>query len=338
MKRPRFFILLQTLPLTLLLTTTSCVREEEAFRHNTFQGNFEALWTIIDRQYCFLDYKQVNWDSLHAVYLPQAQHAPSSAALFEVLCNMLAELRDGHVNLSYAADFGHYWRWKEDYADNFDTELQERYLGHDYRIASGLYYKLLDDNIAYVVCNSFSNGFGEGNLDYVIGRMLTANGMIVDVRDNPGGSLEYARMLSQRFCHKRTLVGYSQYKTGPGHSDFCAPQAEYIEPGSDLRWTKPTVVLTNRSCYSATNTFVRNMKACTGVIILGDTTGGGSGLPFQSELPNGWSVRFSACPMLDADGNHIEFGIAPHIVCTLDTTLANQGIDSMIEAARELLR
>ena len=28
-------------------------------------------------------------------------------------------------------------------------------------------------------------------------------------------------------------------------------------------------------------------------------TGGGSGLPFSSELPNGWSVRFSASPMYE---------------------------------------
>ena len=33
------------------------------------------------------------------------------------------------------------------------------------------------------------------------------------------------------------------------------------------------------------------------VVQVGDTTGGGSGFPLSSELPNGWSVRFSSSPI-----------------------------------------
>ncbi|EKC55562.1 hypothetical protein LEA_15281, partial [human gut metagenome] len=47
------------------------------------------------------------------------------------------------------------------------------------------------------------------------------------------------------------------------------------------------------------------------VTVMGDRTGGGSGLPFSSELPNGWSVRFSACPVLDVNKQHTEFGMTP---------------------------
>jgi len=32
------------------------------------------------------------------------------------------------------------------------------------------------------------------------------------------------------------------------------------------------------------------------VTIIGDKTGGGSGLPFSSELPNGWALPSSARP------------------------------------------
>lgn len=74
------------------------------------------------------------------------------------------------------------------------------------------------------------------------------------------------------------------------------------------------VVLTNRGCYSATNEFVSIMKYAPNVTIIGDKTGGGSGLPFTSELPNGWSVRFSASPpMFNAEKEHIEFGVEPDI-------------------------
>ena len=79
------------------------------------------------------------------------------------------------------------------------------------------------------------------------------------------------------------------------------------------------------------------MKECPLVTIMGDRTGGGSGLPFSSELPNGWSIRFSACPMYDAQMNHIEFGIEPDISISLDSTDVAQKKDTLIETARKFL-
>ena len=70
--------------------------------------------------------------------------------------------------------------------------------------------------------------------------------------------------------------------------------------------------------------------------VVGDYTGGGAGMPFSSELPNGWSVRFSACPMYDKDKQSTEFGIAPDYNVGLDDTDAARGIDSIIEFARKL--
>ena len=79
------------------------------------------------------------------------------------------------------------------------------------------------------------------------------------------------------------------------------------------------------------------MKEMPLVTIMGDQTGGGSGMPFSSELPIGWSVRFSASPSFDARMQHIEFGIKPDVKASLDEALAADGKDSMIEAARALL-
>ena len=55
------------------------------------------------------------------------------------------------------------------------------------------------------------------------------------------------------------------------------------------------------------------MKQLPLVTIIGDKTGGGSGLPFSSEIPNGWSIRFSASPMFDPQMNQLEFGIDPDL-------------------------
>ena len=70
---------------------------------------------------------------------------------------------------------------------------------------------------------------------------------------------------------------------------------------------------------------------------MGDRTGGGSGLPFSSELPNGWSVRFSACPVLDVNKQHTEFGIDPDTVVSITGEDIMKGRDTIIDAAIELL-
>ena len=318
-----------------------CQHGESSF-DETPQSNLDALWELIDQRYCFLTYKEkelgISWQEIHAKYSAKLNEKMSRAQLFEVLCQMLSELKDGHVNISTSLDLGRNWSWKEDYPDNLNTELRNQYLGTDYHIGSGLKYTILPDNIAYVVYESFMDAIGEGNLSDMIAYLRLCNGMILDIRGNGGGNLIYAEKLSQRFTNEKILVGYMCHKTGKGHDDFSEPKAEYIEPSEDIRWQKPVVVLVNRSCYSAANIFVRNMKEMPLVTVMGDQTGGGSGLPFSSELPIGWLVRFSASPYFDARMQQIEFGIEPDVEAFLDETLAAQGKDSMIEKARELLK
>lgn len=324
----------------LLALLTSCQKSDFEYDESP-QGNLDALWELIDQRYCFLTYKEkelgISWQEMHAKYSAKLNAKMSRVQLFEVLCQMVGELKDGHVNISTSIDLGRNWSWKEDYPENLDTELRNQYLGTDYHIGSGLKYTILPDNIAYVVYESFSDGIGDGNLSDMIAHLRLCNGMILDIRGNGGGELTNAEKLSQRFTNEKVLVGFTSHKTGKGHDDFSEPRAEYIEPSKSIRWQKPVVLLVNRSCYSAANTFVRNMKEMPLVTVMGDQTGGGSGLPFTSELPIGWSVRFSASPSFDARMHQIEFGIEPDVKASLDESLAADGKDSMIEEARKRL-
>ena len=97
------------------------------------------------------------------------------------------------------------------------------------------------------------------------------------------------------------------------------------------------VVLTNRTVYSAANDFVKSMRQCPNVTIMGDSTGGGSGMPYNSDLPNGWSVRYSAVVYYDKDMQHTEFGIAPDIYVAMSGKDIAQNKDTYIEKAREYL-
>ena len=323
------------LTLCLSLLFTACIREEEI--DNTPQGNFEALWKIIDEQYCYLDYKQIDWDAIRDKYQPLITPDMSNDGLFEVLGNMLTELKDGHVNLYSASNTARYWDWYLDYPRNYNESIVEQYLGRDYRISGGLKYTILEDNVGYISYTSFSNGVGEGNLDEALSYLMACNGLIIDVRNNGGGNLTYSTRMAARFTNETILTGYIQHKTGPGHNDFSDPEPIYLEPSVNLRWQKPVIVLTNRHSYSATNDFVNAMRYLPLVTTVGDQTGGGAGLPFTSELPNGWTVRFSASPHLDADKQHIEFGIEPDVWVDMTEEDEAQDIDTIIEAARRLI-
>lgn len=333
--RHLWHILAAPLLVALAFVATGCVRERQF--DDTPQGNFDALWRIIDEHYCFFDHKQVDWTAVYTQYSQYISDGMSDDALFQVLGNMLSELRDGHVNLYASHNTARYWDWYLDYPRNYSEELVEDYLGRDYRIGGSLRYTILEDNVGYISCTSFATGFGSGNLSEMLRYMELCSGLIIDVRNNGGGQKTYATQLAERFTDETVLVGYISHKTGTGHSDFSKPTPVYVDPADGLRWQKPVVVLMNRHSYSATNDFINAMRYFPNVTLLGDTSGGGSGMPFSSELPNGWGVRFSACPTYDADMHHIEDGIDPDVAVALTDEDKARGVDTIIEAARALI-
>lgn len=304
------------------------------------RGNFEALWAILDEHYCFFEYKDVDWQAVRTEYSRKIDDRMTDEELFRVCADMLLELRDGHTNLVSPFDMSRYWIW-EQYPQNYDERLiLEHYLHFDYKKASGISYGMLKNNVAYMHYGSFSSTIGEGNLDMILSSLSLAEGLIIDVRDNGGGILTNAETLVARFIDNPVPAGFIAHKTGPGHNEFSEPYAYSIEPARGrVHWNKPVVVLTNRSSFSATNNFVSIMKTLPNVRIVGDVTGGGCGMPFTGELPNGWSVRFSAAPIYDVDGNLTEFGVEPSEGCRVDMTEADRQAnrDTIMERAFEVL-
>ena len=287
-----------------LLGCVGCAEQDE-FQHDQV-GNFEALWTIIDEHYSFFDYKQVDWQQVHNRYRALVANDMTDRELFDVCGDMLKELRDGHTNLIASHDVSRYWIW-EQWPVNYDERLiDEHYLNFDYKMASGIKYQILPQNFGYMYYGSFSS--------------LLTN----------------VETLVSRFIDGRTLAGYIRHKTGPGHNDLSDPYPYYFEPTRNhLHYLKPVVVLANRGSFSATNNFVSIMKGLGQVTVVGDTTGGGCGLPFTSELPNGWRVRFSSCPIMDPQGRLTEFGVAPDVRVDLDPD--DRTHDALLDTAIRLL-
>lgn len=325
--------------LVCMLSVTAC-HDVTEYANNP-QGNFEALWTILDEHYCFFKYKNVDWQEVHDRYAAKISNDMTQEELFRVCAEMVKELKDGHTNLISTFDASRYWIY-EQYPQNYDERLvEENYLHFDYRITSGINYRILDNNFAYMYYGSFSSVIGDGNLDNVLATLALADGLIIDVRNNGGGYITNAETLVARFIDEPMLAGYICHKTGAGHDDFSDLYAYNIEPAKDrVHWKdKPIAILTNRSTFSAANNFVSLMKNLPNVVVVGDTTGGGCGMPFTSELPNGWAIRFSAAPIYDANRQLTEFGIDPTEGYKVDMDAADsaQGIDTILETAFQAL-
>lgn len=319
-----------------LLTLASC-HDIDEYSDNP-AGVFEQLWKIIDEHYCFFDHKEIDWDEVHDRYGSRVANGMTEEELFAVCSDMLDELKDGHTNLSTPFATSYYKKWWSDYPQNYNSRIiEENYFNFNYRQVSGITYGILTDNVGYMHYSSFSYAIGEGNLDAVLGYCSSCTGLIVDVRDNGGGSLTNVEKLVGRFIDKSILAGSICHKTGPGHNDFSEPFNFYINPAEEGRtmWGKPVVVLCNRSTYSAANNFVSIMKTLPNVTIVGATTGGGSGMPFSSELSNGWGIRFSASPIRNPDGELTEFGVSPSEGCEIDMDKEAEfaGRDTMLDFA-----
>ena len=78
------------------------------------------------------------------------------------------------------------------------------------------------------------------------------------------------------------------------------------------------------------------MKHAPNVIQVGQTSGGGGGLPMTHYLPNGWCLVFASNILLDVDKNHIEPGVAPDVEAVIgDYSTTHQ--DGIVEKAIEEL-
>ena len=301
---------------------------------------FQTLWKTIDEGYSFFQYKNIDWNSVYQTYRPRITGSMTDEELFNVCSEMLRVLKDGHVNLRAGFSTSYYHDFYLNYPPDFNKEIIDRNYLRGFEVTGPLYHTILSGDIGYLYYGSFASNFTDEQLDVVLNRFNNhpgLKGIIIDVRNNPGGNPANGYRFFKRIAAQKTLLYRTIYKDGPAHNDFTEPQDSYIEPATDrVRYTGKIVVLTNRKCYSACNFFVAGCKAFPQITLLGDQTGGGGGQPTGYELPNGWSVNFSGSVTSLPDGFIIENGVAPDITVHINPADEVAGIDSIIERARLL--
>lgn len=326
------------LPLLLFMGCEKVLMEKEPGDDPV--SNFEHLWHTANEKYSFFEYKQINWDEVYDQYRPLVSDGMSNYQLFTVLGSMLNELEDGHVNLIAPFDVSRY-QFKYFAPENFNLRLlKDHYIGWDYRTTGPLLNTSFERDgkiIGYIYYGSFSSFVENADIDFTLAALWHTDGIILDMRNNGGGSVSNIYKIGSRFADQERFIYSSALKNGPGYDDFSTPSEVYMEPAGARQYLKKVIFLTNRGCYSATSFFTLAMKAFPHVIQVGDTTGGGLGAPSGFELPNGWGYRFSVSRTFSPQGENFENGVPPDVVVWMDPIHEAQGIDDIMEKAIELI-
>ncbi len=63
------------------------------------EKNFEVLWKTFNKRYPFFKLRNVDWNKQYQVYRPKVTSKTSDDELFNIVCQMLDPLNDGHVEL-----------------------------------------------------------------------------------------------------------------------------------------------------------------------------------------------------------------------------------------------
>ena len=306
-------------------------------------ATFDYLWHQLDERYSMFDVKRVDWQAVYDSLRPKVYDGMENDSLFSVCAAMLNTLRDGHVNLFNNYNTSHsdsiYYRFYADDDIDIDAVILT-YLGPGYRTTGGMAHgALCDGRVLYIRYASFSSTIGVSQLRHIIRSYPNAQGMILDLRGNSGGTISNIHnILSVMPSHGQKLYS-SQLKAGPGHNDFTPPADTYAPMVADSNaYTRPVIVLIDRGCFSATSTFAICTQAYDNMRLMGDTTSGGLGLPTMGVLPNGWRYRYSVTRTLALDGGNYENGVPPDIPLRLDrqAALASRR-DNIIDSACNLI-
>ena len=132
--------------------------------------------------------------------------------------------------------------------------------------------------------------------------------MILDVRNNPGGLLNVAAEVSDKFLEKGELIVYTESRDSEQNMNFKARQDPVV--GADV----PVVVLVNGGSASASEIVAGALMDKHRAVIMGEKTFGKGSVQSIIPLSDGSALRLTTAKYLTPNGHSINgVGIEPDI-------------------------
>jgi len=195
--------------------------------------------------------------------------------------------------------------------------------------------------IGYLTVNNFEDEKIINQFDSLFTEIANTKGLIIDIRNNGGGSSGIGYHIISSLTNKPfkssyskvlryipTINGIQWHENQPG--DWDANGKQYYD--------KPVMVLISARTFSAAEDFTVAFDFMKRGQLIGQTTGGSTGQPFGFSLPGGGSAR--VCGKHDAYPDGKEFvgiGIAPNVTVNKTVNDLWKGKDAALEKAIQLL-
>ncbi|MFH1142664.1 MAG: S41 family peptidase [Candidatus Uhrbacteria bacterium] len=210
------------------------------------------------------------------------------------------------------------------------TELLEIVIVRDEISIDSLRWKIRDDGIAEINLFFFNQDTSE-LFSEAVNEIITSDvdGIILDLRGNPGGLLSMAVAVAQEWTGQQVVV---QEKIQEENSAFNGR-------GSARLGDIPTVVLVNGGSASASEIVAGALQDYGLATIVGMQTFGKGSVQDFRQLPDGSAVKLTIAEWLTPNGRTIhEIGITPDVV--IDYTIEDfyAGIDPQLEIATQIIQ
>ena len=191
----------------------------------------------------------------------------------------------------------------------------------------------LDERVVYVRLSQFGDGTHTEwqNIAKQISDQLKTNnnirGVVLDIRNNPGGYLNDAVLIASEFIPSGTVVS---------QEDRNGDKIDYKVSGRGLLFDVPLVVLINKGSASASEIVAGALQDHKRAILVGETSFGKGTIQEAEDLGGGAGLHVTIAKWLTPSGNWVhKKGLTPDIKSELDSK--NQTHDSQLEAAIEEL-
>jgi carboxyl-terminal processing protease len=203
-------------------------------------------------------------------------------------------------------------------------------------------YKLPEPGYAYLRVTQFQEHSGE-DLAKAIKALREQNkgplkGLVLDLRNNPGGLITAAVGISAAFVPKDALVVYTEGRTEDAKMRLTANPANYARGGESADFLKdlpddiktlPMVVLINGGSASASEIVAGALQDHKRAVIMGTQSFGKGSVQTILPMNNGTAIKLTTARYFTPNGRSIQAkGIVPDIVVE-DATVstAEQGMN-----------